>query len=122
MKAPNFPAVAWRCAVVTSLALSCCLGAHAQSAPPAGSTEVPDGAPSVDPQATITERSTAAASVAAVGGRVQEERLQGRLASARVSVGPFAYRVVDPAVGQFDRRADNGGRRVTPSLWELLRF
>jgi hypothetical protein len=54
--------------------------------------------------------------------QVHEERIQGRLASAQVSVGGRSYLIVDPAAGRYDRQADNSGRRVTPVLWQLFRF
>ncbi len=114
-----------RCAAAL-LAMSLSTAALAQATAPAGSAEVPDGAP------ILGKQEVAAASNANAGARAQdgaaaplqvhEERIQGRLASAQVSVGGRSYLIVDPAAGRYDRQADNSGRRVTPVLWQLFRF
>ena len=85
-------------------------------------TEAPDGAPTLSPEATVNNRSTSVAPRSAGSVIVEEERVQGRLANARISVGGRAYSIVDPNAGRVDRQAGNGGKRVTPSMWELLRF
>lgn len=106
--------------------MSLSTAALAQATAPAGSAEVPDGVP------ILGKQEVAAASNANAGARapdgaaaplqVHEERIQGRLASAQVSVGGRSYLIVDPAAGRYDRQADNSGRRVTPVLWQLFRF
>ncbi len=106
-------------------AMSLATMAAAQAAAPAGSVEVPDGAPILGSQ-DVAAASSAGARPPQEGAttslQVREERIQGRLASAQVSVGGRSYLIVDPAVGRYDRQADNAGRRVTPVLWQLLRF
>lgn len=85
--------------------------------------EVPDGAPQLAKEMTISNTSPAAGRASDAAVTVEEERVQGRLATAKVSViGGKGYTVVDPAAGRSDRQADNAGKRVSPSLWELLRF
>jgi hypothetical protein len=90
------------------------------------SVEVPDGAPQLAPEKTISNASatggtpSSGASGAIV---VNEERVQGRLAAAHVSLGGArGYTVVDPDAGRSDRQSGNGGKRLSPSLWELFRF
>ena len=86
-------------------------------------TEVPDGAPELAAEKTVSNTSVTAAPKASASVIVEEERVQGRLANARISVGGAkGYTVVDPNAGRTDRQADNGGKRVSPSLWELFRF
>lgn len=93
------------------------------SAGAAGRIDVPDGVPTLAADKGVDGRSAASISREAADVSVNEERIQGRLATARVSVGGGrTYSVVDPSVGRFDRQADNAGRRVTPALWELFRF
>ena len=91
-------------------------------------TDVPDGSPQLAQEKVINNTSTGTTGSANPGKPassviVNEERIQGRLASARVSVGGAkGYTVVDPDVGRSDRQSDNGGKRLSPSLWELFRF
>lgn len=102
--------------------------AVAAAAAPPGSLDAPDGAPLLAPAAPLAARAGSSGSPEASAAddasalQVREARVQGRLASAQVSVGGRAYLVVDPAAGRYDRQADNGGRRVTPVLWQLFRF
>jgi hypothetical protein len=86
-------------------------------------TDVPDGAPELSSEKTVSNTSSTAADKAPASVIVEEERVQGRLANAHVRVGGAkGYTVVDPNAGRTDRHADNGGKRVSPSLWELFRF
>lgn len=97
----------------------------------APSTEVPDGSPQLAPEKVISN-TTSGTTGAVASGRfanasgsviVSEERIQGRLASAHVSVGGGkGYTVVDPDAGRTDRQSGNGVKRLTPSTWELFRF
>ena len=107
--------------------ISCAAFAQSPAAPAAPvaptRTDVPDGAPELKAEKTVSNTSVSAPAKASASVIVEEERVQGRLAQARVSVGGGkAYTVVDPNVGRTDRQADNGGKRVSPSLWELFRF
>ena len=89
------------------------------------SAEVPDGAPQLAQEKTISNASTGATSVSRAPGGivVNEERVQGRLAAAHVNLGGArGYTVVDPDAGRSDRQSGNGGKRLSPSLWELFRF
>ena len=91
-------------------------------------TEVPDGSPKLAQEKVISNTSSGVTGSSHQGRSanavvVIEERIQGRLASAHVSVGGAkGYTVVDPDVGRADRQSDNGGKRLSPSLWELFRF
>lgn len=108
--------------------MSLSTAALAQATAPAGSAEVPDGVPILGKQeVAAASNANANAGARAQDGaaaplQVHEERVQGRLASAQVSVGGRSYLIVDPAAGRYDRQADNSGRRVTPVLWQLFRF
>lgn len=85
--------------------------------------EAPDGAPQLAAEKVISNQSSAPAGKPAGNITVEEERIQGRLANARVSVGGGrSYTIVDPGVGRSDRQPDNGGKRISPSLWQLFRF
>ncbi len=85
--------------------------------------EVPDGAPELVAEKNVSNTSVTAPGKASASVIIEEERVQGRLANARISVGGGkGYTVVDPNAGRTDRQADNGGKRVNPSLWELFRF
>ena len=96
--------------------------APATAAAPARS-DVPDGAPELAAEKTISNTSVTAPIKPSTSVIVEEERVQGRLANAHVRVGGAkGYAVVDPNAGRVDRQADNGGKRVSPSLWELFRF
>lgn len=117
--------------IAASLALAAAVDVSAQPAAPAGSAAVPDGAPVLGKQEPIGSGASSTApgddaragqGAAAASLQVREERVQGRLASAQVSVGGRSYLIVDPAAGRYDRQADNGGRHVTPVLWQLFRF
>lgn len=82
----------------------------------------PDGSPALPKETTITQKSAvvAAGSDSVIRG---EERVQGRLASARVgSSAASSYLIIDPNAGQTDRAASNAGKRVVPSQWEVFRF
>ncbi len=86
-------------------------------------TEVPDGVPELAAEKTVSNTSVTAPGKASTSVIVDEERVQGRLANAHVRVGGAkGYTVVDPNAGRTDRQADNGGKRLSPSLWELFRF
>ncbi|MBL8311744.1 MAG: hypothetical protein JNL19_15085 [Burkholderiales bacterium] len=115
-----------------ALLLALCTAAGSASAQPVAAPgavdatqriEAPDGAPTVATERNIDSRSVTDGGRISTSMTVSEERVQGRLANARVSVGGArAYLVADPAVGRIDRQADNAGRRVAPAVWELLRF
>ena len=121
------------CSAVVGLALSASVFAQSAAAPavpvavPAPS-EVPDGAPQLAQEKVISNASTGTTGNANPGKSassviVNEERIQGRLASASVIVGGAkGYTVVDPDAGRSDRQPNNGGKRLSPSLWELFRF
>jgi hypothetical protein len=86
-------------------------------------TDVPDGAPELAAEKTVSNMSITAPGKASTSVIVDEERVQGRLANAHVRVGGTkGYTVVDPSAGRTDRQADNAGKRLSPSLWELFRF
>ena len=123
---------------VLALSLACC-AAFAQApaatatpispalAPAPGAatarTEVPDGAPELAAEKSVSNTSVTASVKGSTNVIVEEERVQGRLANAHVRVGGTrGYTVVDPHAGRTDRQADNSGKRVSPSLWELFRF
>ena len=85
--------------------------------------DVPDGAPQIAQEKTISSNSTTGGLRSSSAVIVDEERVQGRLANARVSVGGAkGYTVVDPDAGRADRQSGNGGKRLSPSMWELFRF
>jgi hypothetical protein len=85
--------------------------------------DVPDGAPQLAAEKVVSNHSQGPSDKATGNVVIEEERIQGRLANASVSVGGAkGYSVVDPAVGRVDRQADNGGKRVSPSLWQLFKF
>ena len=99
--------------------------ASTAAATPSPRVEVPDGAPVLAAEKVVSNASVSARAKSATSVIVEEERVQGRLSSAHVIVSGGwgkGYTVVDPSVGRTDRQADNGGKRVTASLWELLRF
>lgn len=121
------------CSLVVVLALSVSVSAQSATEPavPVGvssQTEVPDGSPKLAQEKVISNTSSGVTGSSHQGRSanavvVIEERIQGRLASAHVSVGGAkGYTVVDPDVGRADRQSDNGGKRLSPSLWELFRF
>ena len=92
-------------------------------APAPARNDVPDGAPELATEKTVSNTSVTALSKPSTSVIVDEERVQGRLAGAHVRVGGSkGYTIVDPNAGRTDRQADNGGKRVSPSLWELFRF
>lgn len=110
------------------LSLVCCAAFAQTPALPAvpatpARSDVPDGAPELAAEKTVSNTSVTAAPKASASVIVEEERVQGRLANAHVRVGGAkGYTVVDPNAGRTDRQADNAGKRVNPSLWELFRF
>ena len=109
-------------ALAQAPASSATAAAPATVAAPARS-DVPDGAPELAAEKTISNTSVTAPIKPSTSVIVEEERVQGRLANAHVRVGGAkGYAVVDPNAGRVDRQADNGGKRVSPSLWELFRF
>ncbi len=125
------------CAAVAGLALSASAFAQSAVAPAASvkapvaapvQTEVPDGSPQLAQEKVISNTSTGTTGSANPGKSassviVNEERIQGRLATASVSVGGAkGYTIVDPDAGRADRQPNNGGKRLSPSLWELFRF
>jgi hypothetical protein len=119
---------------VTGVALLSCVfpvSVSAQTKDKAARVEAPDGSPQLPRETVVSDKSvdpkteTGAASVNGGANSViqSEERVQGRLASARVGVGAApSYLIVDPNAGKTDRAANSGTRRVTPSQWELFRF
>ncbi len=121
---------------VLALSLVCCAAFAQTPAAPAtpvvpatptasatARTEVPDGAPELVAEKNVSNTSTTAPGKTSASVIVEEERVQGRLANAHVRVGAAkGYTIVDPNAGRTDRQADNGGKRVSPSLWELFRF
>ncbi len=132
----RFPVLMAACAAIAGLALSASVFAQSAAAPaapekvpaPVSQTEVPDGSPQLAQEKVISNTSTGATGASNPGRSassviVNEERIQGRLASAQVSVGGArGYTVVDPDAGRSDRQSGNGGKRLSPSLWELFRF
>ena len=132
----SIPLSALRASQFSLLALSLvCCAAFAQGpgspttpiapAPTAATarTEVPDGAPELAPEKSVSNTSVTAPGKVSASVIVEEERVQGRLANAHIRVGGAkGYTVVDPNAGRTDRQADNSGKRVSPSLWELFRF
>ena len=121
------------CSAVVGLALSASGFAQHAAAPAApaaapSQTEVPDGSPQLAQEKSIGNTSTGTTGASNPGRSsstvvVNEERIQGRLSSARVSVGGAkGYTVFDPDAGRTDRQSDNGAKRLTPSIWELFRF
>ena len=118
------------CAAVVGFVLSASIFAQSATVPVGVSPqiEVPDGSPQLAQEKVISNTSTGTtgngnSGKAASSVIVNEERIQGRLASSRVSVGGAkGYTVVDPDAGRVDRQSDNGGKRLSPSLWELFRF
>ena len=97
----------------------------APDATPSPRVEVPDGSPALPAEKVVSNASVSARGKSTASVIVEEERVQGRLSSAHVNVSGGwgrGYTVVDPNVGRTDRQADNGGKRVAASLWELLRF
>ena len=121
------------CSAVVGLALSASVFAQSATAPAAPAaapshTEVPDGSPQLAQEKSIGNTSTGTTGASNPGRSsstvvVNEERIQGRLSSARVSVGGAkGYTVVDPDAGRADRQSDHGGKRLSPSIWEVFRF
>ena len=122
------------CAAVVGLVFSASVFVQSAAAPVAvpatlpPQTEVPDGSPQLAQEKGI-DNTSAGTTGASNPGRssstvvVNEERIQGRLSSARVSVGGAkGYTVVDPDAGRADRQSDHGGKRLSPSIWEVFRF
>ena len=96
---------------------------HAQAVSEPARVDVPDGAPTLPAEKIVSNQSQGLATKPNGSVIVEEERIQGRLANAKVNVGGTkGYTVVDPGVGRADRQSSNGGKRVSPSLWELFRF
>ena len=122
------------CAAVVGLVFSASVFAQSAAAPVAvpatlpPQTEVPDGSPQLAQEKGIGNTSTGTTGAgnpdrSSSMAVVNEERIQGRLSSARVSVGGAkGYTVFDPDAGRTDRQSDNGAKRLTPSIWELFRF
>ena len=48
----------------------------------------------------------------------REERIENRLAVIRER----GYTITDPSAGRYDRAANNGQRRVSPTMWQIFRF
>ena len=117
------PAVAALSAFALNV-IVCAAFAQTPAAPPAPArVDVPDGVPELVAEKNVSNTSVTAPVKSSSSVIVEEERVQGRLANARISVGGGkGYTVVDPNAGRTDRQADNGGKRVNPSLWELFRF
>ena len=135
----RLPALIAACAAIAGLALSAPVVAQSATPPvapavpektpaPRSQSEVPDGSPQLSQETLISNASTGVTGVSNPGRSassviVNEERIQGRLASAHVSVGGAkGYTVVDPDAGRSDRQSGNGSKRLSPSLWELFRF
>ncbi len=84
---------------------------------------MPDGSPQLANEKLVSNSSVVASGKGGASVIVDEERVQGRLSAAHVSfAGSKGYTIVDPNVGRTNRDATNGSKRVTASLWELLRF
>ncbi|TAG00147.1 MAG: hypothetical protein EAZ43_14280 [Betaproteobacteria bacterium] len=103
--------------------------AHGQAVVPAApaapansaNSSAPDGSPALPKETTISQKSvTPSSELDSVV--LSEERVEGRLASARVGGAANSYLIVDPNAGRTDRAASNSGKRVTPSQWQLFRF
>ena len=129
----RFPTQLAACVAVAGFALAASKSAQSEVSPPTtvvapAQGDVPDGSPQLAQEKVISNTSTGTTGGANPGKSassviVNEERIQGRLASAHVSVGGTkGYTVVDPDAGRSDRRSDNGGKRLSPSIWELFRF
>ena len=85
--------------------------------------EVPDGSPQLANEKVVSNTSVMSPGKGGASVIVDEERVQGRLSAAHVSfAGSKGYTIVDPNAGRTNRDATNGSKRVTASLWELLRF
>lgn len=112
--------------VVAAISASCAFAQTAPVANPAvapARVEAPDGSPQLAKETSISNTSTGVGRSTELAISVDEERVQGRLSSAKVSVsGGKGYTVVDPAAGRVDRPASNAGKRISPPVWELLRF
>jgi hypothetical protein len=117
------PAVAALSAFALNVVV-CAAFAKTPAAPAAPArVDAPDGAPELVAERNVSNTSVTAPGKSSSSVIIEEERVQGRLANARISVGGGkGYTVVDPNAGRTDRQADNGGKRVNPSLWELFRF
>lgn len=105
-------------ATVTLSLVYCAAFAQAPAALDAATarTEVPDGSPALAAEKTVSNTSITAPSKTTTYVTVDEERVQGRLASAHVRTGGSnGYTIVDPNAGRTDRQADNGGKRVSPT-------
>jgi hypothetical protein len=89
---------------------------------PTQRTAVPEGAPVLAKDLTINQststRDERAAADSNASAASSEEKIENRLAVIRSG----AYVVTDPNVGRYDRATSNGVKRVSPSMWELLRF
>jgi hypothetical protein len=84
--------------------------------------EVPDGSPSLPRDVSITHTTAESlprdTTLRDSAPESSEERIESRLAVIRSG----RTTVTDPNVGRYDRVAGNGVRRVTPSMWQILRF
>jgi hypothetical protein len=116
------------CAIVGALATSSAFGQTSTPQKPqpnadaTNPTEAPDGSPSL-PRDTFITHTTAEslprdADASSSASESSEERIESRLAVIRSG----RTTVTDPSVGRYDRAAGNGVRRVTPSMWQILRF
>lgn len=96
----------------------------APALPPSGErVEAPDGSPQLANEKLVSNASVVTSVRGGASVIVDEERVQGRLSAAHVSIaGSKGYTIVDPNAGRTNRDATNGSKRVTASLWELLRF
>ena len=52
----------------------------------------------------------------------RESTITAGLALGTPLIFARGYTVVDPDAGRSDRQSGNGGKRLSPSLWELFRF
>jgi hypothetical protein len=111
------------CAVVTDSNAQTSNKAQESTQQKSSRLDAPDGAPQLPRETVVSDKSSDPKSE--VRGSIIEstERVQGRLATERVSTGGGqSYLIVDPNAGRVDRAATNSGRRTVPSQWELFRF
>jgi hypothetical protein len=107
---------------VASIAAFSAFTANAQTTEKTTRVDVPDGAPQLARETVVSDKSTDPKSESR-SVIESTERVQGRLASERVTVGGGqSYLIVDPNAGKIDRASVNNGRRTVPSQWELFRF
>ncbi len=122
----NAVAIASVTLVATAMTSSIAQMSMSPTKPEPARAEVPDGSPAL-PRDTAINQTTATTLVrerteatveTAPEVASTEERVESRLAVIRSG----RTTVTDPNVGRYDRAVANGKKRVTPTMWELLRF